>query len=62
MSAPSCHVCPACAEKRANIERMIEHYRAVAKRRLLQRTMRLFDDAEADLALAQFERPPDRIH
>jgi hypothetical protein len=62
MSDPSRQVCPACSERRANIERMIDRYRTAAKRRLLQRALRLFDDAEANHALAQFERTPDRIH
>ena len=62
MDIPNRGMCAACTARRANFERMIEGYHAAAKRRVLQRTMRLFEEAEADHALAHFERTPDRIH
>jgi len=44
------------------IERMIEHYRLETIRRLERRTMALWRKMETRQALADFEKPPERIH
>lgn len=54
---------PADADDRlANIERMIERYRLEAIRRLERRTMSLWRKMETRKALADFEKPLERIH
>jgi DNA-binding transcriptional regulator YbjK len=44
------------------LERMIEQYRVVTNRRRLQMAMKLWRMHEARQALADLEKPPDRIH
>jgi len=50
------------AEQRARIEQMIEEYRKTTERRLLQRAMTLWLDAEADQRYLAFEAPAERVH
>jgi len=50
------------AEWSERLERMIEHYRVVTNRRRLQMAMKLWRVHEARQALADLEKPPDRIH
>ena len=50
------------AERLARIESMIEQYQEAKKRLILRRAKRLWRQAEADLQLAAFERPPTLIH
>jgi hypothetical protein len=50
------------AEQRARIEQMIEEYREVTQRRLLQRAMTLWLNAEADQRLLAFEAHAERVH
>jgi len=49
-------------DRLACIERLIEHYRLEAIRRLERRTLALWRKMEARQALAKFEKPLDRIH
>ena len=41
---------------------MIEGYRVAQNQRLLERAMRLWDDAEADHHLAQLDRLSGNVH
>jgi hypothetical protein len=50
------------AEQRARIEQMIEEYREATQRRLLQRAMTLWLNAEADQRLLAFEAHAERVH
>ena len=50
------------AEQRARIEQMIEEYREATQRRLLQRAMTLWLNAEADQRLLAFEAQEERVH
>ena len=50
------------AEQRARIEQMIEEYREATQRRLLQRAMTLWLNAEADQRLLAFEAQAERVH
>jgi hypothetical protein len=49
-------------ERLAHIARMIEHYRQVKKHRLQRQAAALWRQVEAQQALVQFEKPPDRVH
>ena len=49
-------------ERLARIERLIDEYQSVKRRRIVRRAMRLWRAAEADQQLAKFEAPPKRIH
>jgi len=49
-------------ERLARIERLIDEYQSVKRRRIVRRAMRLWRSAEADQRLAKFEAPPKRIH
>lgn len=49
-------------DRLACIERLIEHYRLEAIRRLERRTIALWRKMEARQALAKFEKPLERIH
>jgi hypothetical protein len=49
-------------DRLACIERMIEHYRLETARRLERRAMTLWRKIETRQALANFEKPPERIH
>lgn len=49
-------------ERLARIARMIEHYRLVKKHRLQRQAAAVWRKVEADEALVQFEKPPDRVH
>jgi hypothetical protein len=49
-------------DRLASIERLIEHYRLEAIRRLERRTMALWRKIETRQALAKFEKPLERIH
>jgi hypothetical protein len=46
----------------AHIERMIEHYRLARILRAQRRAITLWQRLEARQALAQFEKPPERVH
>jgi hypothetical protein len=50
------------AERLARIEQTIEEYRAAARRRLLQRAIKLWRKAEADRRLVELDAQPERIH
>jgi hypothetical protein len=50
------------ADQRARIEQMIEEYRQATERRLLQRAMTLWLNAEADQRLLAFEAQVERVH
>jgi hypothetical protein len=50
------------AQQRARIEQLIEEYRKASERRLLQRAMTMWLDAEADQRLVAFEAPEERVH
>ena len=50
------------AEQRSRIEQMIEEYREATERRLLQRAMTLWLNAEADQRLWAFEAQVERVH
>jgi len=50
------------AEQRAQVEQLIEAYRKASERRLLQRAMTMWLDAEADQRLLAFEAPEERVH
>ena len=50
------------ADQRARIEQMIEEYRQATERRLLQRAMTLWLNAEADQRLLAFEAQAERVH
>ncbi len=50
------------ADQRARIEQMIEQYREATERRLLQRAMTLWLNAEADQRLWAFEAQVERVH
>jgi len=50
------------AEQRARVEQLIEAYRKASERRLLQRAMTMWLDAEADQRLLAFEAPEERVH
>jgi DNA-binding transcriptional regulator YbjK len=50
------------ADQRARIEQMIEEYRQATERRLLQRAMTLWLNAEADQRLWAFEAQAERVH
>jgi hypothetical protein len=50
------------AEQRARIEQMIEEYRKATERRLLQRAMTLWLNAEADQRFLAFEAQAERVH
>jgi len=50
------------ADWSARLEQMMEHYREVSKRRLLENAMKLWRTHEAREALAAFDRPPERVH
>ena len=49
-------------ERLARIERLIDEYQSVKRRRIVRRAMRLWRCAETDQQLAKFEAPPERIH
>jgi len=49
-------------DRLASIERLIEHYRLEAIRRLERRTIALWRKMEARQTLARFEKPLERIH
>ena len=44
------------------IERMIEHYRLAKNRLLERRAIALWRKLEAQQALVELEKPPERIH
>jgi hypothetical protein len=48
--------------RRARIDRLIEAYRVVKRRRLVRRAMRLWRHAEIHQQLARLEAPPERVH
>jgi hypothetical protein len=50
------------AERLARIEQLIDEYRAVKRRRIVRRAMRLSRAAEAHQRLAKFEAQPERVH
>ena len=50
------------ADQRARIEQMIEQYREATERRLLQRAMTLWLNAEADQRFLAFEAQAERVH
>ncbi len=50
------------ADQRARIEQMIEEYRQATERRLLQRAMTLWLNAEADQQFLAFEAQAERVH
>jgi hypothetical protein len=54
--------CAGTDDRLARIERMIEHYRFAKSRRQVQRAIALWRKIEAQEALADFEKPPERIH
>ena len=49
-------------DRLARIERMIEHYRLEKNRLLERRAMTLWRRLEAQQALLEFEKPPERVH
>jgi hypothetical protein len=49
-------------EREARLKLLIEAYRARKERRLVRRAIRLWRQAEAQLAVIQNEQQPDRIH
>jgi hypothetical protein len=49
-------------DRLASIERMIEHYRLETIRRQERRAMTLWRKIETRQALANFEKPLERIH
>jgi hypothetical protein len=49
-------------DRRARIERMIEHYRLAKNRLLERRAVTLWRKLETQQALAEFEKPLERIH
>jgi hypothetical protein len=49
-------------DRLARIERMIEHYRLAQTLRVQRRAITLWQRLEARQALAQFEKPPERVH
>jgi len=44
------------------LELLIDQYRAETKRRRLELALKLWRTHEAQLALAELEKPPERIH
>jgi len=50
------------AEWTDRLERMIDQYRAATKRRRLEMAMKLWRVHEAKRALADLEKPPERVH
>ena len=44
------------------IERMIEHYRLAKNRLLERRAIALWRKLEAQQALVELEKPPERVH
>ena len=50
------------AGQRARIEQLIEVYRLATERRLLQRAMTLWLNAEADQQFLAFEAQAERVH
>jgi hypothetical protein len=53
---------PYTAERLARLEQTIQEYRAAARRRLLQRAIKLWRKAEADRRLVELDAQPERIH
>ena len=49
-------------DRLASIERMIEHYRLESIRRLERKALIFWRKVEARQALADFEKPLERIH
>jgi hypothetical protein len=49
-------------DRRARIERVMEHYRLAKERRLARRALRLWQEFEGRQALVSFETPPERVH
>jgi len=49
-------------DRRARIERMIEHYRLAKGRRLQRLAMSLWRRLEAQQALVELEKPFERVH
>ena len=49
-------------QRLARIEQMIAEYQAVKARRLLERALNDWQDAEASQPLFDLEKPPTRVH
>jgi len=49
-------------DRRARIERMIEHYRLAKDRLLERRAVTLWRKLEIQQAFVEFEKPPERVH
>jgi hypothetical protein len=49
-------------DRLARIERMIEHYRLAKDRLLQQRAIAMWRKLEAQQALVELEKPPERVH
>ena len=49
-------------DRLARIERMIEHYRLAKDRLLQRRAIAMWRKLEAQQALVEFEKPPERVH
>ena len=49
-------------DRLARIERMIEHYRLAKDRLLQRRAIAMWRKLEAQQALVELEKPPERVH
>ena len=49
-------------DRLARIERMIEHYRLAKDRLLQRRAIAMWRKLEAQQALFELEKPPERVH
>ena len=49
-------------DRLARIERMIEHYRLAKDRLIQRRAIAMWRKLEAQQALVELEKPPERIH
>ena len=50
------------AQRLARINQMIAEYQAVKSRRLMERALNEWQDAEASQPLVDVEKPPRRVH
>ena len=50
------------AQRLARIKQMIAEYQAVKSRRLMERALNEWQDAEASQPLVDVEKPPKRVH
>ena len=49
-------------DRLARIERMIEHYRLAKDRLIQRRAIAMWRKLEAQQALVELEKPPERVH